>query len=179
MNTSTYLRRFSRLLILGAVIAGATASVAGAVGRPPNISDAATANATVPDVFERYAASHPYGTPVPDVLERYAASHPYGTPVPDVLERYAASHPYGTPVSPPQQVGVPLYTPERLAAHFDHEDLLYTPRPSLSATPRANLSQGFDWSDWAIGLGSGIALILGLGGVLAFARQWRHRLQTA
>jgi hypothetical protein len=118
----------------------------------------------VPDVFERYAASHPYGT---------------GTPVPDVFERYAASHPYGTPVSPPQQVGVPLYTPERLAAHFDHEDLLYPPRPSLSATPRANLSQGFDWSDWAIGLGSGIALILALGGVLAFARQWRHRPQTA
>jgi hypothetical protein len=144
MNTSMFLRRLSRLLIVGAVIAGATASVAGAVGRPPDVSDAATANATVPDVFERYAADHPYGTGV----------------------------------SPPQQVGVPFYTPERFAAHFNHEDLLYTPRPSLPATPAGSLSQGFDWSDWAIGLGSGIALILALGGALAVARQWLHRPQT-
>ena len=40
--------------------------------------------AAPPDLFERYAASHPYGSGlatavVPDSLERYAAAHPYGS----------------------------------------------------------------------------------------------------
>src|SRR5262245_2422248 len=37
----------------------------------------------------------------------------------------------------------------------------------------------FDWGDWAIGLGSGIVLILAPAGLLAFALQRRHRLQAA
>lgn len=86
MYRSTYLSWFRRLLILGAVVAGLTASAAGArldpgtppdvrdvasalsttpatiVSRPPDVQDAATSlNAAVPDVFERQAAAHPYG----------------------------------------------------------------------------------------------------------------------
>jgi hypothetical protein len=104
---------------------------------------------------------------------------PAPSSVPDVFERYAASHPYGKPASTPQQISVPLYTPIMLAAHFNREDLLYHPRPSLSTNPATTVSRGFHWTDWAIGLGSGIALILALAGLLAFALQRRHRLQAA
>jgi hypothetical protein len=86
MYRSTYLSWFRRLLVLGAVVAGLTASAAGArldpgtppdvrdaasalsttpatiVSRPPDVRDAATSvNAAAPDVFEREAAAHPYG----------------------------------------------------------------------------------------------------------------------
>lgn len=61
-----------------------------------------------------------------------------GTPSrPDVFERYAASHPYGKAARTPQRVGVPLYTPAMLAAHFNREDRLYYPRPSLPTVSRA------------------------------------------
>jgi hypothetical protein len=44
MTTSTYLIRFTRLLVLCAVVAGTIASVAGAYdARPPDVQDAATA----------------------------------------------------------------------------------------------------------------------------------------
>ena len=95
MKSSSYLNWFRRLVVLGAVVAvGAFASTAGAVGRPPDIQDAtaslaanvsrppdigrrARLSASVPDVFERYAAAHPFGSAsVPDVFERYAATHP-------------------------------------------------------------------------------------------------------
>jgi hypothetical protein len=90
-----------------------------------------------------------------------------------------AAHPYSTPSSTPQRIGVPSYTPAMLAAHFNREDRLYQPRPPLPANPSTIVSRDFDWTDWAIGLGSGIALILALGGVLAFALQRRHRVQAA
>jgi hypothetical protein len=194
MNTSTYLRWISRLLILGAVIAGATASVAGAVGRPPDVSDAATANATVPDVFERYAASHPYGSALPDVVERYAAAHPYGrglsTPdvqPPDVRD-YAAALAEPSPI-------------ERIIVQERgrHGDLaMFGPSPSEAqsstavtrppdvrdaadsvGTASAGQGDGFDWGDYAIGIGSGIGLSLVLAGALGAGLQRRGRMQTA
>jgi hypothetical protein len=56
------------------VLAGVTASVGAAAGKPVHARNAAT-----PDVLERYAATHPYGrTSLPDVFERYATTHPYG-----------------------------------------------------------------------------------------------------
>ena len=81
MEFSSYLNWFRRLVVLGAVVAaGAFASTAGAVGRPPDIQDIATANLAanisrppdIGDVAARLSAS------VPDVLERYAA-HPFGS----------------------------------------------------------------------------------------------------
>src|SRR4051812_33184820 len=68
MYSSIYLKRFRRLLILGAVVAGLTASAAGArldPGTPPDVSDVASRLSVAPataDAFERYAAAHPYGS---------------------------------------------------------------------------------------------------------------------
>ena len=46
--------------------------------------------------------------------------------------------------------------------------------------PTANSSGGFDWSDWAIGIGTGLGLALILGAGLLIGRQLRHRgIQTA
>jgi hypothetical protein len=46
--------------------------------------------------------------------------------------------------------------------------------------PTENGSGGFDWSDWAIGIGTGLGLALLLGGGLLIGRQLRHRgIQTA
>jgi len=196
MNTSTYLRRFSRLLILGAAIAGATAAMAGAVGRPPDVRDAANANATatVPDVFERYAAAHPYRSSPPDVFERYAAAHPYGSGLstpdvepPDIRDNAAA-------IAEPSPV-------DRIIAQESarHGDLaVFGPGPfmvqSSSAVTRppdvrdaaeaaetvsASQGDGFDWGDYAIGIGSGIGLSLLLAGALGAGLQRRGRMQTA
>ena len=46
--------------------------------------------------------------------------------------------------------------------------------------PTADGSGSFDWSDWAIGIGTGLGLALLLGGGLLIGRQLRHRgIQTA
>jgi hypothetical protein len=119
----------------------------------------------------------------PDVFERYAAQHPFGRGVSqpsDVFERYAASHPYGKAAPTPQRVGVPVYTPKMLAAHYNREDLLYNPRPSLPTNSAPTVSGGFDWSDWAIGIGTGLGLALIVGGGLLMGRHlWHRGIQTA
>src|SRR5215471_12003319 len=79
-SSTTYLKWFRRVVILGAVIGvGIFASTAGAVGRPPDVQDVAASLSTavnrppdIQDVATRMSA----GTP--DVFERYAAAHPYG-----------------------------------------------------------------------------------------------------
>ena len=171
MNSSTYLTRLTRVLILGAVVAGTAASVAGAqalVGAPyrdtassqgyQSRAAVAGAQALVGAPYRDTASSQGYQSrpvAIPDAVERYAAAHPYGSglsattestlvAVPDVLERYAAAHPYGSGIA-------------------------------------STLSQpnGFDWGDYAIGIGTGMGLILILAGGLAMGRQRRHGVQTA
>ena len=66
MYPSTYLSWFRRLLILGAVVAGLTASAAGArldPGTPPDVS-------CLPMSSTRYAAAHPYGARLPPPRRR-------------------------------------------------------------------------------------------------------------
>ena len=64
MKSATYLNWFKRLLVLGAVVGiGALASSAWAVGRPPDVQDAAATLRNPPaDVVERYAATHQSGS---------------------------------------------------------------------------------------------------------------------
>jgi len=151
MTTSTFLIWFRRLLVLATVVAGATASAAVAGGRPPDVQDAATANlATLisrpPDVSDAASATK---AAVADAFERYAATHPFGSGL------FSGSSSVSRP---------PDIEDTALAVRYD----------SVGATN----TNGFDWGDWAIGIGSGIGLALFLGGGLLMGRQLRHRMQT-
>jgi hypothetical protein len=190
MFQSTTLTRFRRLLLVGAGVAGMVIPTAGALTRPPDVQDTASANlvaqlsppdirdravgtSVAPDLFERYAAAHPFGaglssmkaaiTRPPDVQD--AAVGSLGA-APDVIERYVAAHPYGTGLSS-QDVSVPRppdVTDAVLAAQY-------------SSASRSTSS--FDWSDWAIGIASGIGMALLLGAGLFTGRQVRQRVRTA
>jgi hypothetical protein len=128
-------------------------------------------SASTADVFERYAAVHPYGAglsvsktvvsrppDVQDVATRVSA----GTA--DVFERYAAAHPYGRGVS---------LTPATLVSR--PPDISDTAL-ALQSSP-ASTSNGFDWNDWGFGIGTGMGLALLLGIAFAMSRQLRHRVQ--
>ena len=154
-SSTTYLNWVRRLVILGAVVGiGVFASTAGAVGRPPDVADVASRLLVgSPDVFERYAAAHPYGagvslfdvsrppdvidvasqlsTSTPDVFERYAAEHPYGAGTPDVFERYAAAHPYGNglTLNPTAAVSRPPDVQDTAAALNARSSSTLIPRP--------------------------------------------------
>jgi hypothetical protein len=149
MTNSTSLSWLRRLLVLGVVVAGVTASTAGAVGRPPDVQDTATAvlagQISPPDVRDAALAT----TTVPDAFERYAAAHPYG--LDPSLGTAARSRP-------------PDVADAALAVQYGPSELT---------------SSGFHWDDWAIGIGSGMGLALLLGGFFLMSRQLRHRIQTA
>jgi hypothetical protein len=191
MFQSTTLTRFRRHLLVGAIAAATIVPAAGAVTRPPDVQDAASANLVaqlsppdvrdaalgtslaIPDVLERYAAVHPYGAGLastavdalrpPDVQDAALGS---SVAVPDVIERYATAHPYGSGLSS-QEVSVPRppdVTDAALAAQYG----------SVGGS-----TSSFNWDDWAIGIGSGIGMALLLGGALVTSRQIRQRLRTA
>jgi hypothetical protein len=130
MFESTSLTRFRRLLVVAGIVAGVAVPAAGAVSRPPDVRDAATTTA-LPDVFERYAAAHPYGGLSESTV---TLSRP-----PDVVDAALAVQ-YGATV------------------------------PAGS---------GFQWDDWAIGIGSGLGLVVLCGVAFLTSRQLRHRVQTA
>jgi hypothetical protein len=171
MYSSTYLSWFRRLLILGAVVAGLTASAAGArldpgdgasavsanqassVSRPPDVSDAASAVSANQASF----VSRP-----PDVQD---AADSVSAVYPDVFERYAAAHPYG----------VDLASTELLASPPDVQDAA-TKLHATAAIPSSGGS-GFAWDDWAIGIGTGLGLALLVGIGLMVGRQQRSRMQ--
>ena len=231
MYPSTYLSWFRRLLILGAVVAGLTASAAGArldPGTPPDVSDVASALSTPamivsrpPDV--RDAASS-VNVAAPDVFERYAAAHPYGfdtassdfvsTP-PDVQDVMTALHstPEGLQADGLRYQGIARTYMQLQSqatasqstyptwAHQLHSPFTASQYPTPAGLkadglryqgiarvyeqlqPNVPVSGGsasdFAWNDWAIGVGAGvgIALLLGIG--LMVGRQQRHRVQPA
>ena len=108
-------------------------SVATAGGRPPDVSDvAATLNATVPDVFERYAAGHPYGTDLSPATSAIVSRPP------DVAAAADAAR--------------------------------YTPTGQVS---------GFDWADYASGVGTGVGLALLAGVVIVAGAVHRRRVSVA
>src|SRR6187401_843141 len=130
MFPSTTFPRFRRHLLVGAVAAVTIVPAAGAgLTRPPDVQDAASANlvaqlsppdirdaalgtsVSAPDVFERYATAHPFGTGLastevgltrpPDVQDAALGT---SVAVPDVFERYATAHPYGSALSSSEAV---------------------------------------------------------------------------
>ena len=179
MRHSTYLTRCGKLLGLCAVVAGVTASAAMAVpvldpqdtgtaaatapvSRPPDVQDTATA------MYAPTAAGLKA-----DGLRLQAIAKVYQSQqaAPDVVERYAATH----------QAGGPLAVPSSSASVSRPPDVSDTALAVRYAPTASVQSNGFDWSDWAIGIGSGLGLALVLGAAVLMGRQLRHRdhVQTA
>jgi hypothetical protein len=163
MKPSTCSIRLRRLILLGAVVLGtAVAPAAGASpGTPPDVQDAAAAtNGAVPDVIERYAAAHPYGLSAqPTPVDRI------------VVQERGRQHDFGL-------FSLGLTAPRT-------STLISRPPDVSDAADAARYgssfggSTGFDWGDWAIGIGTGIGLALLLGTALVVGRQQRHRVQPA
>ena len=229
MYPSTYLSWFRRLLILGAVAAGLTASAAGArldpgtppdvsdvasalstpamiVSRPPDVRDAASSvNVAAPDVFERYAAAHPYGSGLsssdfvstpPDVQDAMTALHttPEGLKA-DGLRLQGIARTYtqlqssdtasqSTSPTWEHQLHSPFTasqypTPEGLKADGLRYQGIARVYEQLQSNVPVSGSSDFAWSDWAIGVGAGIGIALLLGIGLVVGRQQHHRVQPA
>jgi hypothetical protein len=145
---------------------------------------------TSPDVFERYAITHPYGEgaleqPAPDVFERYATAHPFGQSAtildgrsPDTLDAAATA----------QLAVVDGRSPDTLDAADnaalqvvdgrspDTLDAAQAVQPVEIVQPKA----GFDWSDAGIGAGLGAAMILLLSvlGAMLVSHRRGHRVQA-
>jgi len=175
MTTTTSLIRLKRLLIVGAVVAGAVVPAAQAVGRPPDVQDTASANLAAqisvpPDV--RDAATGTFA--VPDAIDRYVATHQLGTEL-----SFASS---ADVLQPPdvRDTAVNL-------AKSSFVDTAAVSRPPDISDAALSVQYGgsfqstssFNWGDWAIGIGSGLGLALALGVCLLMGRQLRHRVQTA
>jgi hypothetical protein len=181
------LNRFGRLLVLGAVVAGVTASAAVAipvvdpqdtgtanlaapVSRPPDVQDAMTARHAAAATLKADSAALPPAAGLKaDGLRWQGIAQVYQQKqaVPDVVERYAATH----------SGGGRLVVPESLAPRPpDVSDAALAARYGSTATGQ---SSGFDWNDWAIGIGTGIGLALLLGAAFLMGRQLRHPVQTA
>ena len=182
------LNRFGRLLVLGAVVAGVTASAAVAipvvdpqdngtanlatpVSRPPDVQDAMSArHAAAARLNSDSAAQHttPAGLKADGLRwQGIAQVYQQKQTVPDVVERYAATH----------SGGGRLVVPQSLAPRPpDVSDAALAARYGSTATAE---SSGFDWNDWAIGIGTGIGLALLLGAAFLMGRQLRHPVQTA
>jgi hypothetical protein len=202
MKTSYYFNWFRRLLILGAVVVGATAPAAGAyvvepeggtvnasvaavVSRPPDVQDAIASLHSTPaglkadglrwqgiaHAYEQLQSAGNYPTQLGLKaegmrLQGMAQVYEQTQAVPDVFERFAAVHPDGVALS--------------------SNTASVSRPPDISDTALAvqygsvtQSSTAFDWGDWAIGIGSGMGLVLLLGGGFVTSRQLRHRVQTA
>jgi hypothetical protein len=160
MYSSTYLGWFRRLLLLGAVVAGLTASAAGArldpgvngVGSTPS----GLVSQTTPDSLKAD------GLPV-SAQARLARNYQHEDAIYSKRSARAA-----TP-SPADQMGL----------HFDHEDRVYQTLSSASrATPplpaTVNPSSGFDWNDALVGAGSAVGVLFLAGAAVTIRRTRSH-----
>jgi hypothetical protein len=154
--TSKSLIRLTRALAIGTVVASTVASTAWAgATRPPDVRDAASSIVTA------YLGSPP---DVRDVRDGLASA---SLAVPDVLERYVTAHPYGAGLSQASASSNVVRPPDVADA------------AQAARTFSVSQAGGFDWSDYGIGIGSGIGISLLLAGGLALGRQQRRRMQTA
>jgi hypothetical protein len=178
MQHSSYLTWFRRLLVLGAVVAGLTASAAMAVPvvdpQDGGTADVAAPVSRPPDIQDAAAALHaPTAAGLKaDGLRWQGIAQAYQglQATPDVVERYAATHEFGG------RLAVPSIASSAASRPPDVADTALAVRYGETTTVQAN---GFDWSDWAIGIGSGLGLALILGAAVLMGRQLRHPVQTA
>jgi hypothetical protein len=197
-------RRFRRFVLVAGVVAGAVVPAAGASGGPTaqglkadgqrmqGIAQAYKQLESGPTELglkadglrlQEMAKAYQQQSAVPDAFERYVNSHSQASP--DVLERYAAAHPYGA------GLGVQAATSgDRIVDDYFRDapsvatqsgdrivDDYFRDAPSTPAAVPTD--GGFNWDDWAIGIGSGIGLVLLVGTGLVTGRQVRQHLRTA
>jgi hypothetical protein len=183
MLNPTPLIRLKHLLVVGAVVAGATASTAGAfipqpegnsvprgvqlVSRPPDVQDAAAAVAATQQTTA--AGLKADGMRLQGIAKVYAQLDAAKTQAaPDVVERYVATHQLG---------GLAVQSTSEATRPPDVTDTALAVRYAPTASVDSN---GFDWNDWAIGIGSGLGLAFILGAALLMGRQLRrHPVQAA
>ena len=180
MRSNGYLNWMRRLIVLGAVVAGVTAASAGAM-RPVEIGGTPTGNTNVPtavsrppdvsDVAARLSPTTALGLKA-DGLRYQAIAQAYGesgkVAAPDAFERYASAHPYG--------LGVPSGTEAAVSRPPDVADAAFTAAQGGGSVIETSW---FDWTDWAIGIGTGLGLVLLLGIGFVMSRQMRHHPQPA
>jgi hypothetical protein len=179
MYPSTYLKWFRRLLILGAVVAGLTASAAGArldPGTPPDVSDVAFRLSTAPATD----VARP-----PDVRD---AAGQVTTSTADVFERYVSTHPYGFAPSSTQIVSRPPDVQDAASAlHVTAQGLQADGlrwQAIAQAYQQAGTSVtsggGVDWNAYIIGIGSGLGglILLAAGLTMVTRLQRSHRVQS-
>ena len=177
MYSSTYLKWFRRLLILGAVVAGFTASTAGArldPGTPPDVSDVAFRLSVAP------ATDVARPPDVRDVTGQATKA------TADVFERYASAHAYGSGLTSSELVSSPPDVQDAASAlHVTAQGLKADGlrwQGIAQAYEQAGTSVdsgGFDWN-YVIGIGSGMGLILLAVGLMMGTRLQRtHRVQSA
>jgi hypothetical protein len=203
-GSTTYLNWFRRLLVLGAVVAaGVITASAGAVGRPPDVQDAATAGqstdvSTPPDVQDFATALHqtPAGV-IADGLRLQGEAEVYkqlestqGYPTQQGLRADGLRLQGQAQVYQQLQDGPDAF--ERYASAHPYGNGLSVSSTIVSRPPdvvdaalsvgnqSASTSDGFNWSDWGIGIGVGVGIALILGAGLLMGRQLKHRgVQTA
>jgi hypothetical protein len=151
---------------------------------------------TVPDVFERFVTSHPYGSGLsavevqpPDIRDT-AAAVAGPSPVDRIVAQERGRHGDLGLFGPSSSTAVPDVIERYATAHPYGSGLssqeVSVPRPpdvtdaALAAQDSSfGSSSSFNWDDWAIGIGSGIGIALLLGGALVTSRQIRQRVRTA
>ena len=179
MKGSNYLNWLRRLLVLGAVVAGMTAPAAGSATNP-----AGGHNTAIPDVIERYAAAHPYGTTsYPDWIERYAAAHPFGSgllasaPTDRIVDDWFRDQP--AVVSPVGDRIVDDSFRDQPAVVSPVGDRIVDDSfrdAAQSTTPQSSVSS-LDWGDFGIGAGAMLGLMMLVAG-LGLGAHARHRSGT-
>jgi hypothetical protein len=200
MTHSNYLNWFRRLLVLGAVVAAATASTAAAGvmidGGGPIAVQGPTALGLKADGMRLQGVAQVYkslandrfptaqglradGLRLTGIAQVYQQLQPQ--PAPDVFERYAATHPYGADATaaPGSERIVddwfrdptPIATPagERIVDDY------FRDAPTVVASPAPG--NGLDWQDFGIGAGAMLGLTLLVTGLGLGAVVLRHRGQ--
>src|SRR6476620_8496796 len=164
MYPSTYLGWFRRLLILGAVVAGLTASAAGArldPGTPPDVMTA------LHSTREGLKAD---GLRLQGIARTYAQLQSQATASQTTYPTWA--HQLHSPVTASQYP---------TAAGLKADGLRYQGIARVYEQLQSNVPDagGSDvgWSDWAIGVGAGIGIALLLGIGLVVGRKQHHRVQ--
>jgi len=153
------------------------------VSRPPDVQDVASQLSTsATNVLERhfrhedtlYAAQDGIGLQAPDVFERYAAAHPYGRGLSLNLTTQATRPPDVQDTA--NAIKEQSSTSSIVSRPPDVQD---TAQALQQSSTTVGQSQGFDWNDWGIGIGTGMGLALLLGIGFMIGRQHRHRVQPA